>query len=71
MIDYWGPVAGIGACVVWTALWAMASYSELDSEERESPVRMGFYLAILAMGVWVVLTAAILGIGWVVWSLIV
>jgi len=62
-------MTGIGMAVAFVLLWAGMAYTELGSD-RNGPLKMGFYLAALALGSWAVLTLFIAIVGWGVWQLI-
>lgn len=67
MIDQTAQVVASGVGVVWVLLWSLGFYTELGSD-RQSPVRMGFYLSVAAVGLWMVMTIAVLAIGYaVIW----
>lgn len=54
--------AGVGC--VWLLLWVLMTYSELDTD-RESPVRMGLWLSVAILGVWLVISIAVVALGMV------
>lgn len=63
------PVLVIGLAAAWILLWSVAYYYERDTN-RESPVRMAFYLSALAVGGWVAISVLVGLVGGAVWYLV-
>jgi len=65
MIRDWVLMGMPGVGVVWLLLWIFASYTELDSE-RDSPLKMGFYLSSISIALWAAITLCVAFLGWVI-----
>lgn len=51
-----------GALALWTVMWVAFSYSERGSDRPT--IRMGAWLATAAIGLWLILSIAVLAVGY-------